>query len=124
MTVQETKIKCGTSHVYEKYRSEISERIAYIEVYEHDFPAEIMAQMAELFQTIVLYETDDDFLNNDKLQCLLEDTFHKVNRYLDKHTTYVILQKIKQYKKIFKKYLTNQKLTAIIMSYCKCNEGK
>ena len=52
MTLPAVKTKCNTHYVYEKYKAEISELIAYIEVYEHDLPAEIMAQTAELFQTI------------------------------------------------------------------------
>lgn len=104
MTLSAVKTKCNTHYIYEKYKAEISELIAYIEVYEHDLPAEIMARMAELFQTIALCETGNDFESNDTLQQLLEDTFHKINRCLNKHTIYVILQKIKQYKIIFKKY--------------------
>ena len=106
MTLPDVKTKCNTHYVYEKYKAEILELIAYTEVYEHDLPAEIMAQMAELFQTIALCETDNDFESNDRLQQLLEDTFHKMNRCLNKHTIYVILQKIKQYKIIFKSTIT------------------
>lgn len=104
MTPLDVKAKCDTNHVYEKYKTEISELIAYVEVYEHDLSAEIMALTAELFQAIALCEVDSNPENNASLHEVLDDTFNKVNRYLNKHTIYVILKKIKQYKKIFKKY--------------------
>ena len=104
MSLFDPQINCDTNFVYKKYKEEISELIAYIEVYQHDLPASIMAIVAELFQTISVCETDDNFPNSPELVSMLDKTTWKVVQSLRKYSICLFITKIQEYKKIFHKY--------------------
>lgn len=93
-----------TCYIYQKYKEKISEIIAYIEVYEHDLPANIMAQMAELFQAVATFEIDNHSLRSDGVERMLKETDLKITQSLYKHSIYLFMKKIYQYKKIFRKF--------------------
>lgn len=95
---------CDTNYIYKMYKDIISDLIAYIEVYEHDLPAEIMAQMAELFQTMAICETDESIPMNSELSTMLEQTAWKITQSLYKHSTCLFIKKIYEYRKIFRKF--------------------
>lgn len=104
MSLFDTKINCDTDFVYKKYRDDISELIAYIEVYQHDLPEPIMAIMAELFQTIAACETDSNFPDSSELVSMLDKTTWKVVQSLKYYSVCLFIAKIQEYKKIFHKY--------------------
>ena len=104
MSLFDATIDCDTNFVYKKYRDDISELIAYIEVYLHDLPASIMAIVAELFQTISVCETDDDFSSKPELVSMLDNTTWEVVQYLKKYSVCLFIAKIQEYKKIFRKH--------------------
>ncbi len=91
------------SDIYYEYKNEIAEIIAYIEVYEHDYPDRPMSQMAELFQCMANYETKD---GDDKsyAKILLDDSFSRIEQYLYIHTIWLILFEIFKYKKVFRHF--------------------
>lgn len=95
---------CNTDFIYNQYKNTISELIAYIEVYEHDLPEEIMAEIAELFQMVACLETEtQDMLENDMMSALY-NTSVKVTQSLYKHAICLFVKKIHEYKKLFKKF--------------------
>lgn len=89
---------------YDIYKNTISGLIANIEVYEHDLPREVMAQMAELFQIIASYESEIDESRRGYIWKAVEETQIKVTQYLYKHTTCLFIKKIEEYKKTFHKF--------------------
>lgn len=104
MSLFDAKINCDTQFIYKKYRDDISMLISYIEVYEHDLPSQVTAEMAELFQTISLCEIDESFPNNSELSTLLDNTAWKITQSLKKYCICLFIRKIQEYKKTFHKY--------------------
>ena len=104
MSLFDAEINCDTNFVYKKYRDDISELIAYIEVYQHDLPAPIMAIVAELFQTISACETDAEFPNSPGLVSMLDKTTWKVVQSLKKYSVCLFIAKNQEYKKRFHKH--------------------
>jgi len=99
--IQEFEITTNdTNLAYIAYKKTISQLIAYVEVYEHDLPSDIMAQTAELFQNIALYELDVD-KNTEKS---LEQTTLIITQSLYKHSISLFIKKIREYKKTFKRF--------------------
>lgn len=92
---------CNTDYIYSQYKETISELIAYIEVYEHDLPEDVMVEVAELFQMIAFYETDN---KGDEVGRALCDTGVKVMQSLYIHVICLFMSKIQEYKKVFKKF--------------------
>lgn len=95
---------CDTNTVYKQYKNIISDIIAYIEVYEHDLPGDMMAVIAELFQMLAFYETESqDIQENDKSEALY-DTLIEAQQSLCLHAICLLIKKIEEYKKVFRKY--------------------
>lgn len=92
---------CNTDLIYNQYKDTISELIAYIEVYEHDLPEDVMAEIAELFQMIAFYETD---IQESDVRNALYITSVKVTQSLYIHAICLFINKIQEYKKVFKKF--------------------
>lgn len=90
------------ANIYTHYKEVISDLIAYIEVYEHDLPGNIMAQIAEFFQDIAVYETSD----TDKilLSNSIQSTKNMVSQSLYKYTISLCINRIYKHKKRFKRY--------------------
>lgn len=95
---------CDMCAAYKQYKSSISEFVAYIEVYEHDLPEGVMAEIAELFQMLAFYETENQDVQKDDMDKTLQDTVTKVKQSLCLHATCLFINKIEEYKKIFRKH--------------------
>lgn len=95
---------CNTDIIYNQYKHTISELIAYIEVYEHDLPGEIMAEIAELFQMVACWETETQDMQENDIMSALYNTSVKVTQSLYKHAICLFIKKIHEYKKLFKKF--------------------
>lgn len=94
----------NTQTVYDNYKKVHSELIAYIEVYAHDLPLAVMKQVAELFQTIAVYETRNTSEENEMMPKLLYEADLKITQSLYKTAICLFVKKIEQYKRIFRKY--------------------
>lgn len=94
----------NTNTVYNSYKTTIAGLIARIEVYEHDLPGEIMVQVAELFQSIVMYETTEDVPLKEKLNESLQYSCSSIIQSLYKHTIWLFLKKIKEHRKSFRQF--------------------
>lgn len=92
----------NSKQIYKVYKKIISEMIAYIEVYEHDLPGEVMEEMADLFQVLAIYETCEE--SSYKMDNMLYREQHKITQTLYKDAIYVLIKRIDKYKKMFKKY--------------------
>lgn len=89
--------------VYTIYKTTISEIIANIEVYEHDLPKDVMAQISEIFQTIASYE---NAMQGDKqvLWNAINETYSTVIESLYKNAIFLLMRKIHEYDKMFSRY--------------------
>ncbi len=95
---------CNTDLIYNQYKDTISELIAYIEVYEHDLPEDVMAEIAELFQMIAFYETDIQNMQESDVRNALYSTSVKVTQSLYIHAICLFINRIQEYQKVFKKF--------------------
>lgn len=93
-----------TKYIYDKYKETLSELIAYIEVYEHDLPTEVMAQIAELFQSVAVYENRINSTEDGDLSNLLLESNLKITQSLYKHAICLFIKKIEEYKRMFKRF--------------------
>ena len=89
--------------IYDIYKNTISDVIANIEVYEHDLPKDVMAEIAEIFQIIASYE-NATVSNKDILWNGINDTCSTVKESLYKHAIFLFIRKIQEYDKIFRQY--------------------
>jgi len=99
----------NTTHVYNIYSNKISDIVAHIEVYEHDLPVKIMAQIAELFQNVALAEN----IGNNKtttselkkqVSLFLQESTDKIVDSLYLYAICLFVKQIKKYQQIFHKY--------------------
>ena len=85
--------------VYELYRTQISEMIAYIEVYEHDLPPLITGLISEVFTTIAVAESagEEEVLG---LHYLIQTVVQAIRL----HAIFVFIHEIGEREKLFKRY--------------------
>lgn len=89
--------------IYNGYKTDISELIANIEVYEHDLPKNVMVQIAELFRVLASYE-NCSVGNKDTEWNSLCDTYSTIANRLYCHVIFLFLKKINEYEKLFSRY--------------------
>lgn len=94
----------GTEYICKHYKSALSEVIAYIEVYEHDLPTDVMAQIAELFQAVAIFEDSNDPAERQDMSRLLWQVDLKVTQSLYKHAICLLIKAIEENKRVFKKF--------------------
>lgn len=91
-------------NVYKHYKNTLSEVIAYIEVYEHDLPTDVMAQIAELFQAVAIFEDSNNPEEREDVSRLLQQVDLKVTQSLYKHAICLLIKAIKENKRVFRRF--------------------
>lgn len=89
--------------IYNGYKTDISELIANIEVYEHDLPKEVMVQISEIFRAIASYEHSDSSEKEDEWN-FVQTTYSTVLNHLYVHAIFLFNKKIYDYDKLFRQY--------------------
>lgn len=93
-----------TENIYKHYKSTLSEVIAYIEVYEHDLPTEVMAQIAELLQAVAIFVDSNNLTEREDMSRLLRQVDLKVTQSLYKHAICLLIKEIEENKKVFRRF--------------------
>lgn len=91
-------------YVYKHYKNTLSDVIAYIEVYEHDLPTDVMAQIAELFQAVAIFEDSSNPEEREDMSRLLQQVDLKVTQSLYIHAICLLIKSIKENKRVFRRF--------------------
>lgn len=91
--------KFSIERVYSLYSEQISDMIAYIEVYEHDLPPRITGLIGEMFSTIAVANILDD-----EDPTGLDDLIQSVAQAIRLHAIFVIIREIGEKEYLFNNY--------------------
>ncbi|MCR5811224.1 MAG: hypothetical protein K6G34_07490 [Lachnospiraceae bacterium] len=89
----------STEEVYALYRTQISEMIAYIEVYEHDLPPVLTSLIGEMFSAITV-ATISDYEESAELTGLIKS----VVQYIRLHAIFVFINEIGERERLFNRF--------------------
>ena len=95
----EESIFLSTEDVYTLYKTEISEMVAYIEVYEHDLPPLLTSLISEMFSAITVAN-----ISGYEESAELTELIQSVVQYIRLHTIFVFINEIAERERLFKRF--------------------